>query len=79
MKPNDVVKMSLLPARASCSIARSASGPSLDILEIGGLDLVAERLLQVLTADLVLIGAAEIADRTEIDEPDFQLLGGVAN
>ena len=47
-----------------------------DVLEKGGLDLVAELLHHRLAAELVLIGPAEIADRAEIDEADLQLVGG---
>ena len=46
------------------------------VLEIGGLDLVAEFLHQRLARQFVLIGPAEVADRAEIDEPDLQLVGG---
>ena len=51
-------------------------GAFADVLEIGGLDLVAERLRQGLAADFMLVGPAEIADRAEIDEADFELVGG---
>ena len=47
-----------------------------DVLEIGGLDLVAERLYHGLAAEFVLVGPAEIADRADIDEADLQLVGG---
>ena len=46
------------------------------VFEIGGLDLVAEFLHQRLAGELVLIGPAEIADRAEVNEADFQLVGG---
>ena len=71
-----MVKISLLPARASCSIDALGIGPFGDVFEIGGLDLVAEVLDQRLAADLVLVGPAEIADRAEIDEADLELVGG---
>ena len=45
-----------------------------DVFEIGGFDLVAEFLDDRLAADLVLIGPAEIADRSEINEPDLELV-----
>ena len=51
-------------------------GAFADVLEIGGLDLVAERLHHRLAAEVMLIGPAEIADRAEIDEADFELVGG---
>ena len=56
MKPNEVVKMSLCPVRASCSIARSASGAFGDVLDERRVDLVAERLHHRLAADVVLKG-----------------------
>ncbi len=46
------------------------------VFEIGGLDLVAEFLHQRLAGELMLIGPAEIADRAEVNEADFQLVGG---
>ena len=78
MKPNEVVKISLLPARASCSMARSAVGTFGYVLDIGRLDLVAERLDHRLAADFVLVGPAEVADRADIDEADLELVGGGA-
>ena len=47
-----------------------------DVFEIGGLDLVAEFLDQRLAREFMLVGPAEIADRAEIDEADFELVGG---
>jgi hypothetical protein len=41
---------------------------------IGGLDLVAERLLDRLAADVMLVAPAMVAHRAHIDEADFQLL-----
>ena len=66
--------MRLQPARARRSMARSASGPSGDVLEIGGLDLVAEFLLDLQAALVVLIGPAEVADRADIDEAGLELV-----
>ena len=43
-----------------------------DILDIGGLHLVAEMRLRLLAADIVLIGPTEIADRTQIDKANLQ-------
>src|SRR5262249_38111423 len=51
-------------------------GPFVDVLEVAGLDLVAEMLDQRLAADLVLIGPAEVADRPEVNETDLQLILG---
>jgi hypothetical protein len=48
-----------------------------DVLDIGGLDLFAERFLKGLTAEVVLVSPAEIADRTEIDEADLELFGSM--
>jgi hypothetical protein len=48
-----------------------------DVLDIGGLDLFAERFLKSLTAEVVLVSPAEIADRTEIDEADLELFGSM--
>ena len=76
MKPNEVVKMSLCPVRASCSIERSASAPSGTFSRYVRVDLVSERLHHRLAADVVLIGPAEIADRADIDEADLELVGG---
>ena len=42
---------------------------------IGGLDLVAERLLDVLPALVVLVGIAEVADRADIDPAGLELVG----
>ena len=70
------MKISLLPARTNCSIERSESGPSLDVFEIGRLDLIAEFLDQRLAGEFVLVGPAEVTDRTEIDKSNLQLLGG---
>ena len=47
-----------------------------DVLEIGGLDLVAEFFYERLTRVVVLVGPAEVADRAKVDEPDLQLVGG---
>jgi hypothetical protein len=76
MKPNEVVKMSLWPVRASCYGAFGV-GALGDVLKIGRLDLIAERLFHRLAADIVLITPAEIADRPDVDESDFQLVGGI--
>ncbi|MHC2703024.1 hypothetical protein ACVMHZ_006187 [Bradyrhizobium liaoningense] len=46
------------------------------VFEVGGLDLVAQFLHQRLTTEVVLIGPAEVSDRTHIDEADLQLVGG---
>jgi hypothetical protein len=75
-----VVKISLWPARQLLDRALRIRAFT-DVLQIGGLDLVAERLHHRLAADLVLVGPAEVADRSEIDESDFQLAlgGGVHN
>jgi hypothetical protein len=70
-----VVKISLWPERANCSIERSASGLA-DVLQIGGLDPVAERFDERLATEFMLIGPAEIADRPDIDESDLQFVGG---
>jgi len=78
MYPNDVVKISLLPARTSCSMAPFGVRPFADVLEIGRLDLVAELLDERLASNFVLIGPAEIADRSEIDEANFQLVAADA-
>ncbi len=48
-------------------------GPLVDVLEIGGLDLVPEVLHQRLPPELMLVGPSEVADRPEIDEADLQL------
>src|SRR5262249_311690 len=42
------------------------------VLEIGRLDLVAERLHDPLAAELVLIGPAEVPDRAALDESALQ-------
>ena len=49
-----------------------------DVLEEGRLDLVAERLLHRLASDVMLVAPAKVADRPDIDEADFQLIGGVS-
>ncbi|MGY4462318.1 hypothetical protein ACVWYI_006278 [Bradyrhizobium sp. LB13.1] len=46
------------------------------VFQIGGLNLVAELLHQRLACQLMLIGPAEVSDRTQIDEADLQLVGG---
>src|SRR5262245_47607356 len=48
-----------------------------DVLDIGGVDLFAERFLKGLTAEVVLVSPAEIADRTEIDKADLELFRGM--
>src|SRR5580692_134126 len=48
-----------------------------NVLEISGLDLAGERLFHGLAADVVLVTPAEIADRSRIDETDFQLFGSI--
>ena len=48
-----------------------------DVLQIGGLDLVAERLLDLEPALVVLVGVAEIADRAGIDPAGLQLVGSL--
>ena len=69
--------MSLWPERTSCSIERSRVGTLVDVLEVRGLDLGTELFHDELSADLMLVGPAEIADRPEIDESDLELaLGG---
>ena len=47
-----------------------------NVLEIGGLDLVAKFLDHGLARKLVLVGPAEVADRAKINKSDFELLGG---
>ena len=47
-----------------------------DVLEIGGLDLVAQRLHHLLAADFVPVGPAKIADRPQVDKSDLQFIGG---
>ena len=47
-----------------------------DVLQVSGLDLVAEFLDQRLARDFVLVGPAEISNRAEIDEAYFELVGG---
>ena len=49
-----------------------------DILEKGRLDLVAQRLLHRLAAEVVLVAPAEVADRPDIDEADLQLIRRVS-
>ena len=51
-------------------------GTFADVLEVGGLDLVAEFLDQRLPRNFMLIGPAEIADRAEIDKAYLELVGG---
>jgi hypothetical protein len=51
-------------------------GTFADVLEIGGLDLVAEFLDHGLARKFMLVGPAEIADRAKIDKADFELVGG---
>jgi hypothetical protein len=51
-------------------------GALADVFEIGGLDLVAEFLDQGLACEVMLVGPAEIADRTKIDEADLEFFGG---
>ena len=48
-----------------------------DVFEIGRFDPVAKGGDDRSAADLMLIGPAEIADRPEIDEADFQFVNGV--
>ena len=47
-----------------------------DILQERGFDLVAEFLEHGEASEVVLVGPAEIADRSEIDESDLELVGG---
>ena len=47
-----------------------------DVLDIGRFDLVAEMLGHMLAAKVVLIAVAVVGHRTDIDEPDLQLIGG---
>ena len=77
MKPNEVVKISLWPVAASCSIARSASAPSGTFSRNVVSTLSPSAFSMRLAADVVLIAPAEVADRPDIDESDFQLLSGV--
>ena len=46
-----------------------------NILDIARLDLVAQFLLDLLAALVVLIGIAEVADRADIDPAGLELLG----
>ncbi len=55
---------------------RGGRGVFGDVLDIDGLDLVAERCLQRLAALVMGPGPAEIADRTEEDEADLELFLG---
>ena len=52
-------------------------GPFGHVLDIGGLDLVAERLVDRLAGDVMLVGPAEIADRPDIDEADLEPVRGL--
>ncbi len=73
MKPNEVVKMRPQPLRASRSITRSESGPSCTLSTIAGFDLVAERLLHVEPANIVLLAEAAVIVRAGIDPARLQL------
>lgn len=46
-------------------------------LDVDGLDLVAEFLLDGETALVVLVGPAIVADRTDVDEADLELVGRI--
>ena len=47
-----------------------------DVLDVGGLDLVAEMLDHRLAAELVAVGPAVVADRPDVDEADLERLLG---
>src|SRR5258705_4361369 len=51
-------------------------GAFADILEKRGFDLVTEFLEHGEASKVVLVGPAEIADRSEIDESDLEFVGG---
>jgi hypothetical protein len=57
-------------------MARSGVRALGNVLEIGGLDLVAKFLDHGVARKLVLVSPAEVADRAKINESDFELLGG---
>ena len=62
------------------SLARKALDGALrvralrDVLDIGGLDPIAELFFDGAPADVVLIGPAVVADRSDVDEADLQLV-----
>ena len=45
------------------------------VLDVDGLDLVAERFLDGQAPLIVLVGPAVVADRSDVDESDLQLVG----
>ena len=47
-----------------------------DVLDIGRFDLIAEMLGHMFAAQVMLIAVAVVGHRTDIDEPDLQLIGG---
>ncbi len=49
-----------------------------DVFQIGGFHPIAEGGDDRAAADVMLVGPAEIADRPEINEADFQFAGGIA-
>jgi len=76
MKPNDWPKMSLQLREPPLEGAFGVRAFR-DVFEEFGLDLVAERLLDLQAALVVLVGIAEIADRADIDPAGLQLFLGL--
>ena len=75
MKPKDVVKMMLQPDARQALDGALGVRAFRHVFEEGGLDLVAEFLLDLLAAQVVLLGPAAIADLgADIDEAGLDLV-----
>ena len=74
MKPNDVVKISVLPCCARSRITRSASAPSGTFSTNAVLTLSPSALLHRQPAGVVLRRPAGVADRADVDEAHLQRL-----